>query len=100
MGDTSGRDYSGRAARAAANRIDDAGYCTAGGHGNWSSRCYDCSGAISYVLGPKSANILKAPLDSGSRLVREVGRARARRLDHVKAGMVNGPYVKRHYAGL
>ena len=49
---------------AAANRIDDANYCSGGGHGNWNSRCYDCSGAVSYVLGPKGADILDSPLPS------------------------------------
>ena len=42
----------------------DAGYCTGGGHGRWRSSCYDCSGAVSYVLGPKGAGILKTPEDS------------------------------------
>ena len=50
----------------AANGIDQAGYCSGGGHGSWRSRCYDCSGAVSYVLGPKGADILDAPLPSGS----------------------------------
>ena len=50
----------------AANSIDQAGYCSGGGHGSWRSRCYDCSGAVSYVLGPKGADILDAPLPSGS----------------------------------
>ncbi len=48
---------------AAANSIDDAGYCMGGGHGK--ERCYDCSGTASYVLGPKGANVLEAPLPSG-----------------------------------
>jgi hypothetical protein len=47
----------------AANRIDGAGYCMGGGHGK--ERCYDCSGTASYVLGPKGADILEAPLPSG-----------------------------------
>jgi hypothetical protein len=47
----------------AANDIDDAGYCLGGGH---KRNCYDCSGAVSYVLGPKGADILDSPLDSGS----------------------------------
>jgi hypothetical protein len=53
---------------AAANSIDDTGYCTGGGHDSSTrlSRCYDCSGAVSYVLGPKGADILDSPLDSGS----------------------------------
>ncbi len=50
---------------AAANEIDDAGYCTGGGHRNWNSRCYDCSGTVSYALGPKGADILDSPLPSG-----------------------------------
>jgi hypothetical protein len=53
------------AAIEAANRIDEAGYCLGGGHGKWRSRCYDCSGAVSYVLGPKGAGILDSPLPSG-----------------------------------
>ena len=50
---------------AAANSIDDSGYCLGGGHKSWNSRCYDCSGAVSYALGPKGANILDSPLPSG-----------------------------------
>ena len=50
----------------AANRIDGAGYCLGGGHGKWRSHCYDCSGAVSYVLGPKGADILDSPLPSGA----------------------------------
>jgi hypothetical protein len=50
---------------AAANRIDRARYCSGGGHRSWNSRCYDCSGAVSYVLGPKGADILDSPLPSG-----------------------------------
>ena len=34
-----------------------------GGH---KRNCYDCSGAVSYVLGPEGADILDSPLDSGS----------------------------------
>jgi hypothetical protein len=49
----------------AANSIDNTKYCLGGGHKAWKSRCYDCSGAVSYVLGPKGADILKAPLPSG-----------------------------------
>jgi hypothetical protein len=55
-----------QAAIAAANSIDDAGYCRGGGHRTSHSRCYDCSGAVSYVLGPEGADILDSPLDSGS----------------------------------
>jgi hypothetical protein len=50
---------------AAANSIDDTKYCLGGGHRNWNSRCYDCSGAVSYALGPKGADILDSPLPSG-----------------------------------
>jgi cell wall-associated NlpC family hydrolase len=115
---------------AAANSIDDAGYCTGGGHGK--GNCYDCSGAVSYVLGPHGAGILKSPLDSGS-LERWGERGRGSwitvytnsghamvviaglRFDtsqpddgqegpgwskNVKEGMVNGPFVKRHWLGL
>ncbi len=49
---------------AAANSIDDTGYCSAGGHADFESRCYDCSGAVSYVLGPDGAGLLDSPLDS------------------------------------
>jgi hypothetical protein len=116
----------------AANRIDGASYCSGGGHGQWRSRCYDCSGAVSYVLGPKGADILKAPLPSGDfRKWGERGRGSwitvyynaghayvviaGLRFDtsvpddgaegpgwskDVKRGQVNGPFKKRHYAGL
>jgi len=117
---------------AAANAIDDAGYCRGGGHARWQSRCYDCSGAVSYVLGPKGADILDSPLPSGDfRRWGEPGKGgwitvyyngghvfvaiAGLRFDtsipddgrdgpgwskDVKAGMVNGPFKKRHYAGL
>jgi hypothetical protein len=49
---------------AAANSIDDTSYCMGGGHSDFQSRCYDCSGAVSYVLGPDGAGILDSPLDS------------------------------------
>ena len=116
----------------AANSIDFASYCTGGGHGHWHSRCYDCSGAVSYVLGPKGADILDSPLDSGS-LERWGTRGRGSwitvytnaghayvviaglRFDtsqpddgasgpgwskDVRAGLVNGPFQKRHFDGL
>jgi len=35
---------------AAANRIDNRPYVWGGGHLSWTSRGYDCSGAVSYVL--------------------------------------------------
>ena len=51
----------------AANRIvKGKKYCLGGGHGRWESRCYDCSGTVSYVLGPKGAGVLKSPMPSGS----------------------------------
>ncbi len=49
---------------AAGNRIDRAGYCRGGGHATVKSPCYDCSGAVSYLLGPKGAGILESPLPS------------------------------------
>ena len=117
---------------AAANQIDDSGYCLGGGHRSWSSRCYDCSGTISYALGPKGAGILEAPLPSGDfRRWGKRGKGEwitvyyngghafvviaGLRLDtsqpddgaigpgwsrDVRAGMVNGPFRKRHYRGL
>ena len=116
----------------AANRIDDASYCTGGGHGKWKSDCYDCSGAVSYVLGPKGAGILDSPLPSGDfrrwgerkrgswvTVYYNAGHAFVKiaglRFDtsipddgeegpgwseDVKAGLVNGPFRKRHYPGL
>ncbi len=52
---------------AAANRIVlGKGYCLGGGHGRWQSRCYDCSGSVSYALGKPGARILAAPMPSGS----------------------------------
>lgn len=116
----------------AANEIDDTSYCTGGGHRTIHSRCYDCSGAVSYVLGPEGADILDSPLDSGS-LERWGERGRGSwitvytnpghayvviaglRFDtsipddgqsgpgwskDVKAGLVNGPFRKRHFEGL
>ena len=114
---------------AAANSIDDAGYCMGGGH---KGNCYDCSGTLSYVLGPKGAGLLKSPLDStgfkrwGERglgnwitVYTNSGHAMiviaGLRFDtsqpddgddgpgwskDVKAGMVNGPFAKRHWEGL
>jgi len=46
----------------AANRIDKYRYEYGGGH---RARGYDCSGAVSYVLGPKGARILSSPMTSG-----------------------------------
>ena len=116
---------------AAANEIDDAGYCSGGGHQAFKN-CYDCSGAVSHVLGPEGADILDSPLDSGSlRKWGERGRGTwitvytnpghayvviaGLRFDtsipddgaegpgwskDVKAGLVNGPFQKRHFLGL
>ena len=115
---------------AAANSIDDAGYCMGGGHGK--GNCYDCSGTVSYVLGPQGAGLLKSPLDStGFKKWGERGRGSwitvytnpghayvviaGLRFDtsqpddgqegpgwskDVKAGLVNGPFKKRHWVGL
>jgi hypothetical protein len=56
-----------KAAIAAANKIDSKPYILGGGHGGWGpSRGYDCSGAVSYTLGPNGADILKSPIPSGS----------------------------------
>jgi hypothetical protein len=114
----------------AANGIDDAGYCMGGGHGK--ANCYDCSGTVSYVLGPRGADILDAPLDStGFKKWGERGEGTwitvytnpghayvviaGLRFDtsepddgqegpgwskDVKAGLVNGPFQKRHWLGL
>lgn len=52
---------------AAANEIAKGkDYCLGGGHARWKSRCYDCSGAVSYALGDYGARILDAPMPSGS----------------------------------
>jgi len=50
----------------AGNRIDDKPYKYGGGHGSWNDKGYDCSGAVSYVLGDKGAKILNSPMPSGS----------------------------------
>lgn len=49
----------------AANRIDNKPYVWGGGHARWKSRGYDCSGAVSYVLGPRGARLIKRPMTSG-----------------------------------
>lgn len=52
---------------AAANEIAKGkDYCMGGGHRRWRSRCYDCSGAVSYALGRPGARVLDSPLPSGS----------------------------------
>jgi len=35
---------------AAANSIINTSYCVGGGHGQWKSSCYDCSGSASFAL--------------------------------------------------
>lgn len=51
-----------RAMIAAANRIRHRPYKWGGGHRDWNSRGYDCSGSVSYVL--HAAGLLDYPLDS------------------------------------
>ena len=46
----------------AANQIINTSYCVGGGHGKWKSSCYDCSGAVSYVL--HGAGLLSSSEDS------------------------------------
>ena len=49
----------------AANEIvKGKGYCLGGGHGEWKSKCYDCSGTVSYAL--KGARMVKDSMPSGS----------------------------------
>ena len=48
----------------AANAIIGLPYVYGGGHGNFKSRGYDCSGTVSYAL--HGASLLRTPLDSGS----------------------------------
>jgi hypothetical protein len=51
----------------AANRIvKGKPYCMGGGHSSWESRCYDCSGTVSYALGDRGARVLDSPMPSGS----------------------------------
>jgi hypothetical protein len=49
---------------AAANEIDKYPYKWGGGH-NFRGKGYDCSGAVSYVLGPKGAGIINNSMTSG-----------------------------------
>jgi hypothetical protein len=47
----------------AANRIAKGrDYCYGGGHGKFRSKCYDCSGAVSYAL--HGGRFLRRPMDS------------------------------------
>jgi peptidoglycan hydrolase-like protein with peptidoglycan-binding domain len=45
-----------------ANSILNTSYCVGGGHGNWKSSCYDCSGSVSFVL--HGAGLLSSSEDS------------------------------------
>jgi hypothetical protein len=47
---------------AGANQIIDTSYCVGGGHGNWTSSCYDCSGSVSFAL--HAAGLLNTSEDS------------------------------------
>ena len=55
-----------RAIDAANDIVKGKDYCLGGGHRRWRSRCYDCSGTVSYALGKYGARVLDAPLPSGS----------------------------------
>ena len=55
-----------RAIEAANEIVKGKPYCLGGGHRNWKSRCYDCSGTVSYALGKYGAGVLDAPMPSGS----------------------------------
>jgi peptidoglycan hydrolase-like protein with peptidoglycan-binding domain len=48
----------------AGNQIATTPYRYGGGHGKWQDTAYDCSGSVSFAL--HGANLLTAPLDSGS----------------------------------
>jgi hypothetical protein len=49
----------------AANKIvKGKGYCLGGGHGKWKSRCYDCSGTVSYAL--HGGGMIDSALPSGA----------------------------------
>jgi hypothetical protein len=54
-----------RAIRAANRIVKGKPYCYGGGHRRWESRCYDCSGSVSYALGKKGARLINAPMASG-----------------------------------
>jgi hypothetical protein len=55
-----------RAIRAANRIVAGKPYCYGGGHARWQSRCYDCSGTVSYALGRPGGKLLDAPMPSGS----------------------------------
>src|SRR5690606_30831070 len=48
----------------AANKIVGKPYKWGGGHGRWKDNGYDCSGAVSFVLGRPGAKLLSKPLAS------------------------------------
>ena len=54
-----------RAIRAGNRIARGTDYCYGGGHDGWRSSCYDCSGAVSYVLGDRGARVLRRPRTSG-----------------------------------
>jgi hypothetical protein len=55
-----------RAIDAANEIVKGKDYCLGGGHARWRSRCYDCSGAVSYALGKYGSRQVDAPMPSGS----------------------------------
>jgi hypothetical protein len=55
-----------RAIDAANDIVRGKDYCMGGGHRRWKSKCYDCSGTVSYALGKYGARVLDSPLPSGS----------------------------------
>jgi hypothetical protein len=55
-----------RAIRAANRIAKGRPYCMGGGHGRWQSRCYDCSGSVSYALGKPGARLIDVPMVSGA----------------------------------
>jgi hypothetical protein len=53
-----------KAIEAANEIVKGKDYCLGGGHGKWSSKCYDCSGTVSYAL--HGGRMLDSALPSGS----------------------------------
>jgi hypothetical protein len=53
-----------KAIEAANEIVKGKGYCLGGGHGKWKSKCYDCSGTVSYAL--HGGRMLDDPMPSGS----------------------------------
>jgi hypothetical protein len=54
-----------RAIEAANEIVRGRSYCLGGGHSKWRSRCYDCSGTVSYALGRHGARVIRSPMPSG-----------------------------------